>query len=98
MSGGQGTQQTYSYDQRDSMASDLRSRLDAVDAKIAQLDERTDAKSKRAVTDLRQKRDTLAKQIEGISQQQQATWETFQSKLSMQVRQLEVQTDDALKG
>lgn len=89
---------TYSFADRSQMATDMKQKLDGLDAKIAQLQAKGDAKSQRVLDDVKTKRDQLSKQIDQIDQQTAANWDDFQKRVSRNFQATEKEVDVALKG
>ena len=86
--------QAYDYSQRDAMATAIRSRLSAVDARITALAGQADDKDK--VQDLRQRSEQLMKQVENIDQQSERNWSAFRTRIQRDVAQLERDTQKVM--
>jgi hypothetical protein len=79
--------QAYDFSQRDAMARDLRTRLDAIDARIAQLATRPEGKDR--VDQLRTRRDQLAKRVDAINDQNERDWVQFRTQVQRDLMNLE---------
>lgn len=75
----------------------VRERLNRLDAKLDQLEDRVDAASRDAAARLRATWDQLASRINTIGEQAETGWDRFQSEMSRTFDQLEREVDDALK-
>jgi hypothetical protein len=96
--GQQGGVVSYTFEQKDQMASNMKSRLDAIDSKLTQLDAKSDESAKAQAKLLHQRRDQISRQVDSIPDQTQAGWTDFQKRVSNSVSKLEHDVDTATKS
>ena len=74
----------------------VRERLTKIDARIAQLEAKGDAKSKQAAADLRTKRNEASAKLDRIGERTESNWEEFKADTNRTMDQVEKDLDDAL--
>lgn len=78
---------------RDAFEEDMRRRLDRIDARIDELEGRTDAESRDAAARLSEQREQLTSRLDAIDDQTEASWDRYTSDVSNMLDQLERELD-----